>query len=1788
MISYEVNYKLPINTTKVTLMFGGTEVEKVVPKDVIKDGLCYIYNDREFTSIEVGNELHWILTHVDEKGLTVVDYTLTAPCQDIYVDKIVVDLPREFYDKATNTYLTWRTDAKNPNPIADRQIVGNITNFKISFSALVKADDVLKFVKIAGRDAIMSEDGNEFRWPDPTGQTSDIYAPYSAVLDQLICVIPEDVSVCNIGWSAKEPIPIEQMYHKTLHAPFFPVTSFSAVYDTNGNALSTIATDLTERVRAMEPIVKEGVITLADHEKRIRDIEALTPGTGAYEEIITRISAVEEGEAELSDKVDQAEEDLDETKTKVEGHDWRITQIEKAIGGEVDLSKYIQHKDVTGLAEDIPAEESDRTIFHLTHDTVKYPVGYYIFTGLNNPDGTAQYVRIDNVDAAAGVVKDVKVDGTSVVNADGVAEIDTAAFGKVKDVTINGTTAVDPVTGVADIDLDSKADKATTLAGYEIADAYTKAEVDAKITAMATGEVGTIGKYIQKIKEENGIITATVADVKQTYSATDTEPISGAGVKAAIDELDVADTAVAKQYVSQVQQVDGKISVTRADIPVNDVKVGGTTVVDSSTKEVDFKKAEPTETKYTSHVDPNGNIIVDATTKLEVIGANAAGLVLGSDVATVKKYVDDKIEEELISTVKADETTKGKANQYGFFSADNTLTGKKLADVYSKTETGDNKTKFDEGEGTYVVPTTTAVKGYLNDVLGGITGAMVFKGDETNINPAEFTENSVGWTYIIKEEGTYQGMDCKPGDMLVIKSYPVTGPESWVHINTPTVVVPDDVPEVTLTDTTLATIAGVNIKTKLKDAKVEYKASTEDADAKLESKETAGTVTGKDIAAIKDYIDDVNKVKDVKAGKVGAEQTIVNADKIAIIPVAATDKLGIAKLDTDKIHSTSTAKTFDATEPTVLSAKAVEDSLAFKKVDGQTGAAVLTDSNGTASATNAVAMGSATTASGVASVAMGVATTASDVGAIAGGTGAKASNTSLAFGGVGTEASGLFSVALGQSVASKDRAFAVGKATASANYAVAAGNGAQATGVNAVAMGLNSVASGLDSLAASGATAEGEESIALGSGSLANKKNSVAIGVDAKANGEESLAIIGGIATGKTSLAMWDGNEAKGERSIAGGAKDADGNGNIANGANSIAFGVGTTTTEDGITAIALGEKTVAGGKNSIATGLKTETTNALEVAMGTLNLSHTLDESDPKPEKTTLASIGVGEVKDDGTVVKKNALEVTDNGDIYVLGVGNYDGTELKDPYVDESHPGNDIKDLATTINDLDFATTSAIHDLNEKLETLDRVSADADVVLNNKLEVLDRVSADADLALNKKIDAVDYVTALALHDLEDRKVAEVVGEGDVQVTRDGDTVKVKVNVPKVDVETYNAGTNITIKDLGNHEHQINAPQLQLDTYEYTNSSGYTAYKTEDRISLKREQDEYDITYKIHLDKGVPKEIRMEGTFGPSTLFSTCKANEGITKIPVAGQVLNSTVNNFGVVAFAEGNSTVDTNLSKYQNSSQTYYGSTMRTGNIVDYIRQYSASYRGTVTATQLNNMSAATPSYYGTTNHLGKLPYEGWIVETAAAGEYTLDPVPAVVKATLPKGTFLIAVVNPRSTSRLLWKVLEMPADEAFNENSTNAVQNKVITKYIKENETTVAAALHELRDVELPLRDEEIEKRKTFDVTVAGASIVNENGVAEIPELGKIDQVLIGGVDYHGTTEETRKIVSIPCKYEPATDPVTNPLSKFTVGDQVAEIFSDEAAIKLYIKNLLKQVLTYDPVTNSLTADLTKLD
>lgn len=80
------------------------------------------------------------------------------------------------------------------------------------------------------------------------------------------------------------------------------------------------------------------------------------------------------------------------------------------------------------------------------------------------------------------------------------------------------------------------------------------------------------------------------------------------------------------------------------------------------------------------------------------------------------------------------------------------------------------------------------------------------------------------------------------------------------------------------------------------------------------------------------------------------------------------------------------------------------------------------------------------------------------------------------------------------------------------------------------------------------------------------------------------------------------------------------------------------------------GIKTIASGYSSHAEGNYTNATNKAEHAQGTYNKSNTGETSDLQ----TIHSIGIGSSEND----RKNAVEVMGNGDAYLYGVGNYDGT--------------------------------------------------------------------------------------------------------------------------------------------------------------------------------------------------------------------------------------------------------------------------------------------------------------------------------------------------------------------------------------------------------------------------------------------------------------------------------------------------------------------------------------------------
>lgn len=88
---------------------------------------------------------------------------------------------------------------------------------------------------------------------------------------------------------------------------------------------------------------------------------------------------------------------------------------------------------------------------------------------------------------------------------------------------------------------------------------------------------------------------------------------------------------------------------------------------------------------------------------------------------------------------------------------------------------------------------------------------------------------------------------------------------------------------------------------------------------------------------------------------------------------------------------------------------------------------------------------------------------------------------------------------------------------------------------------------------------------------------------------------------------------------------------------------------------VALGDRCVSTGGCSVALCWQTVARNFAETALGISNKSHKGDSAG----KQTLFSIGNGTqwFNDWGTAKQKNAMEVMKNGDVYIEGVGGYDG---------------------------------------------------------------------------------------------------------------------------------------------------------------------------------------------------------------------------------------------------------------------------------------------------------------------------------------------------------------------------------------------------------------------------------------------------------------------------------------------------------------------------------------------------
>lgn len=240
--------------------------------------------------------------------------------------------------------------------------------------------------------------------------------------------------------------------------------------------------------------------------------------------------------------------------------------------------------------------------------------------------------------------------------------------------------------------LDGKANKATTLAGYGITDAYTKGEADSAIaTAVANAghlkrtivealpDVGDADEHTiymvgdgegegnQKYEEfmlVNGAFEkigdsavdltdyATKAYVDQaeqdavntaasdaTQKANTAEQNAKTYANGLIAGLDVEDTEVEGQYVSAVAEVDGKITVSRKQLPAKPVIAEGATNGTISVDSVDVPVHGLKSAAYTDASDyataEQGALADSALQKADIATGTANGTIAvdGSDVA---------------------------------------------------------------------------------------------------------------------------------------------------------------------------------------------------------------------------------------------------------------------------------------------------------------------------------------------------------------------------------------------------------------------------------------------------------------------------------------------------------------------------------------------------------------------------------------------------------------------------------------------------------------------------------------------------------------------------------------------------------------------------------------------------------------------------------------------------------------------------------------------------------------------------------------------------------------------------------------------------------------------------------------------------------------------------------------------------------------------------------------------------------------------------------------------------
>lgn len=255
---------------------------------------------------------------------------------------------------------------------------------------------------------------------------------------------------------------------------------------------------ITEDGSAADQMVKD----IAANKKSIEDHIATNHDFGAADEALKaelegkiNVKADNSALTELAGRVTTAEGEIDTLQTDLGKAQSAIEALQTAVGDGGSVDEMIDSAIETAMGEE------EARVDELLANKVDKVTGKGLSTNDLTNELKGQYdaayahsqVAHAPADAQKNVIETVKVNGTALTIADKAVDITVPT--KVSELT-------NDVPYLVAADIANKADKATTLAGYGITDAYTNAQVD---TAIANA----VGQFVEASEEDiNGLFTA--------------------------------------------------------------------------------------------------------------------------------------------------------------------------------------------------------------------------------------------------------------------------------------------------------------------------------------------------------------------------------------------------------------------------------------------------------------------------------------------------------------------------------------------------------------------------------------------------------------------------------------------------------------------------------------------------------------------------------------------------------------------------------------------------------------------------------------------------------------------------------------------------------------------------------------------------------------------------------------------------------------------------------------------------------------------------------------------------------------------------------------------------------------------------------------------------------------------------------------------------------------------------------------------------------------------------------